>query len=263
MERMRDRKRESRGGFTLIELLVVIAILAVLVSILLPSLKEATKIARIAVCASNMRQIHIAASQYSVDFEEWYPLYGYVGVPNYSQAVSGSWWQAPDTKLAPTYTKTGLGHSLARENGGRYIDVHSYRIFYCPEQARHISASRWKWEDDWWYNNKYGGGQSGYYAFNGNGKALPGYDPDHIAGRATDHPDRVIMADRAAWNETRGQWDMGISSSSPLTSHTGANVLFSGGHVLYRRFQSIDNRDGFRTVNGSAGTGRVVAGFQD
>ena len=186
---------------------------------------------------------------------------GGYGGGQYNYAISGSWWQAPDTKDSPTHGRTGLGHSLARENGGKYIDIHNYRIFYCPEQARDISESRWDWEDDWWYNNRYGGGQSGYYAFNGNGREMPAYDHEHFAGKATDNPELVIMADRAQWNGTLKQWDMGTWRSQPWTSHMGANILFSGGHVVYRRFRSLDSKDGFYML----GDWRkpVVAGFQD
>lgn len=62
------RIRQNHSAFTLIELLVVISIIALLIALLLPALGGARAAARDAVCASNLRQVGVAAHSYAVDF---------------------------------------------------------------------------------------------------------------------------------------------------------------------------------------------------
>jgi prepilin-type N-terminal cleavage/methylation domain-containing protein len=62
-----------RRGFTLIELLVVIAIIAILAAILFPVFAQAREKARSATCLSNNKQIGVAVSMYTADYDETYP----------------------------------------------------------------------------------------------------------------------------------------------------------------------------------------------
>lgn len=59
--------RTTRGGFTLIELLVVVAIIALLISILLPSLNRAREQTRSLVCMSNLRSVMQALATYDTE----------------------------------------------------------------------------------------------------------------------------------------------------------------------------------------------------
>ena len=66
---------KRKKAFTLIELLVVVAIIALLISILLPSLSRARELAKRAVCGSNQRGIGQGMHIYANDNREWFPAH--------------------------------------------------------------------------------------------------------------------------------------------------------------------------------------------
>ena len=92
--------RNPRGGFTLVELLVVIGIIALLVSILVPSLRIAVRLAREVHCAANVQTFAKAMTEYSSEnrarfvscmewvrnttVDGWDPAYSWKGAWPYS-----------------------------------------------------------------------------------------------------------------------------------------------------------------------------------
>jgi prepilin-type N-terminal cleavage/methylation domain-containing protein/prepilin-type processing-associated H-X9-DG protein len=94
----------NRKGFTLIELLVVIAIIAILSAILFPVFASAREKARQMSCISNEKQLGIAFSQYTQDFDERYPV-----------GINGS-------------AGLGWGHEI-------YPYVKSSQVFTCPDDT--------------------------------------------------------------------------------------------------------------------------------
>lgn len=108
--RARDLRR---AAFTLIELLVVISIIALLVSMLVPSLKQAKDLAKRATCSTNLRGIGTAAFMYTQDNE---------GVLPYTTGEAGR----NSVHIFPMYN---------RYNGLEVLDhfyVQNVRGFLCP-----------------------------------------------------------------------------------------------------------------------------------
>jgi prepilin-type N-terminal cleavage/methylation domain-containing protein/prepilin-type processing-associated H-X9-DG protein len=64
--------KQSRKAFTLVELLVVIAILALLLAVMLPSLRAAKEAAKSMVCKHRLGQLAIAWNVYLIDYKGKY-----------------------------------------------------------------------------------------------------------------------------------------------------------------------------------------------
>jgi prepilin-type N-terminal cleavage/methylation domain-containing protein/prepilin-type processing-associated H-X9-DG protein len=86
-----DRNPRALRAFTLIELLVVVAIMAILMSILVPSLASAREYARRAGCAGNLQAIGKALAMYAAA-EGVYPT----NVPPAKASMVGFWKNPPD-----------------------------------------------------------------------------------------------------------------------------------------------------------------------
>jgi prepilin-type N-terminal cleavage/methylation domain-containing protein len=69
-----DSKGDDRRGFTLIEVLVVVAIIALLISILLPSLRQARWQAKVVACQGRLHDLGNAFQMYSNVYSEFFPL---------------------------------------------------------------------------------------------------------------------------------------------------------------------------------------------
>jgi len=69
-----------QGAFTLVELLTVIVIIALLLSVILPSLKKARQQARKVACVSNLHQVGMAIHAYAHDYDDKIP-FGPEGLP--------------------------------------------------------------------------------------------------------------------------------------------------------------------------------------
>jgi prepilin-type N-terminal cleavage/methylation domain-containing protein/prepilin-type processing-associated H-X9-DG protein len=115
-------------GFTLIELLVAIGIIAVLIAILLPSLRKARRAAQTAQCLSNERQLMTACILYANEWRGTLPFTGWgsAAVPNWLYD------QGPGLK--------GLADEV--QGGQLWQYLHHEGIFRCPGDPGPWPATR-------------------------------------------------------------------------------------------------------------------------
>jgi prepilin-type N-terminal cleavage/methylation domain-containing protein/prepilin-type processing-associated H-X9-DG protein len=137
-----------RGGFTLIELLVVVSVIAVLIAIMMPSLASARRVARTAVCGTNLRSLSQAMNVYAAEWNgailgnaqtTGSGLYtgnygafasGISVASNVPEVIQANDWMSPTAKVMGFKFNTG---GTAADRIDRFMAFNNYKPFICPE----------------------------------------------------------------------------------------------------------------------------------
>ncbi len=164
----------NKSGFTLIELLVVISIIALLLSIMTPSLQKARERGKRAVCLANLRAIGMGLHVYAVDNDD-----ELVSSDSY---VSWEAWGHPFKDGGCSTPTTGgcrqinLGHLMATTD---IIPLPSGKehVFFCPSgKGPNGGRTREEFEERW---GRVGGHAATSYMYN---DSLDGIDDYVQAG---------------------------------------------------------------------------------
>jgi prepilin-type N-terminal cleavage/methylation domain-containing protein/prepilin-type processing-associated H-X9-DG protein len=238
---------KKRSGFTLIELLVVVAIIAVLVSMLLPSLQQAREYALQSSCGSNLRQTATAMTMYTGENNDIFPYDFIVGG---DQDLGGDYtrcyWQQlilpylggnPSAVVDPRYNLVEVVADL-RTRGGAWADTTEEDL-----------------NNNNYYNRFSNGDMSPRIGYNHLGLGCRGYDKEFggangggqyiktTVGNINSPSDMVLCLDNAysyatplcADSQTlitfEKEWHMAAFWPDQCRHRGGVNISFVDGHV--------------------------------
>jgi prepilin-type N-terminal cleavage/methylation domain-containing protein/prepilin-type processing-associated H-X9-DG protein len=211
-EVMPMRKLFKRRGFTLIELLVVIAIIAILASMLLPSLSRAREVAKSSSCAGNLKQISSATFMYLNDYNSIFPW-----------QYDGEYWWFENIDGTPHLY-------LSHETSSGYIN--NPQIWVCPSDdkkwtAYHCNALSYGIN----YRNL---GKNNDVTTRLNQIANPSWTIMQGDSRTTEalNLNRCTIEPSSAWTAVVGS-----------RHFLGSNLSFADGHVQWGKYLDIDSSD--------------------
>ena len=234
--------RRTIRGFTLVELLVVIGIIALLISILLPTLNSARDRAKTVSCASNIRQVGLGLIGYATAFNGSLPYglfstgfaaYGDTSTPLTTPAAFQEWTHAVSGYLnrerANGYDLPFTAQAVRRTDP----DDNYARVLYCPSVGPE-------------YTN-----QTSHYAINTTMMPNQVWDYVVFTGRRGYHPPMKmsqIYADNAlAWdavqvanpsdtaiNRLNGFVSFPAGSLSGVDAENPIDYPYDDIHILYR-----------------------------
>lgn len=196
----RTGKAVGQQAFTLIELLVVIAIIAILAAILFPVFAKVREKARQTSCASNLKQLGLAVTQYVQDYDETYPI----AIDSGLEYANGTDTTAHWTQKVIPYIKANGVYGCPDDPGAGNVDpVNPWKGVICSYAAN---------------------GSTGYYAETGYVRELVGVmgvgnttgidstGPNALTLSRVNNPSGTIMiaerynSDAAAASSGCGNW---------------------------------------------------------
>lgn len=126
----RPQASRLKRAFTLIELLVVVSIIALLIAILLPVLGSVRESARTTICASNQRQLGIAAHSFAGDNRDFLPTHYDPRGPVEPNTIGSPvlTYRIAQGNSANTVEEVGMGRLIEQ----RYVETPE--VFFCPSQ---------------------------------------------------------------------------------------------------------------------------------
>ena len=219
--------KKKLSAFTLIELLVVVAIIALLISILLPSLSRARELSKRTVCSSNLRGIGQAMYIYAQDGDKFPVTSGY--------KTGGSnclvWGQYRLTAPPSTGTPSVSADLWTLV----YANNSTPKQFNCPSTSDQPDPAQ---DTLAYFDFKSGNNLSYAYQFQ--------HDPDRPIIGTSDDPTFPIAADANPYikgdvnstptNDRNSQWR---GNSVNHTNREGENVLFVDNHVNFEKAPDV------------------------
>ena len=147
MEHQFHRVAGGRLGFTLVELLVVVAIIALLLTMLLPSLDRAKELARAAMCGMNLKGLGTTFQMYAADNDDAIPRYMY-GDPSSGKLTSDEWhkFYRPYYAPGPIFRRDETGQPIEKTYDHPYVVADQLDVFDCPTTKEPV-----------WYSGGYAG----------------------------------------------------------------------------------------------------------
>ena len=234
-------------GFTLIEMLIVIAILALLISIITPSVNSALHRARTVSCASNMRQVAAGMLEYTIANEGRLPRFQR---RNHEQPLGPSVWAG----------ELIIGGFLDAPLQESQDDIPTHSVLRCPaglgDQLWNGHLPGDQWTDSLMIHRPWGAAQkteSGdiqfvhiWYGLNARTEHGPGSGWPFIRNNnqslhtritAIRELDRMVMFYDGAWTHNSGASRVYARHGSPRSV---TNIAFFDGHVESIRTRPFD-----------------------